>query len=119
MNEKILPVMDEISALLKKHDMVGLIIVGNETHCDWRMDVASSWSCARVESEDEKGLAIRIRAKRADYPTLEAQKRCVEATVGTFVTFGHTMTKLNEQLDTLLIGISKQVDFLGKSTDES
>ena len=119
MNEKILPVLDEISAVLKKHDMMGLIIVGNETHCDWRMEVTASWSCAKVESEDEKGLAIRIRAKRADYPTPEAQKRCVEATVGTFVTFGHAMTKLNEQLDTLLIGVAKQVDFLGKSTDET
>lgn len=27
MNEKILPVLDEISAVLKKHDMMGLIIV--------------------------------------------------------------------------------------------
>lgn len=119
MNPEILPVLDEISAVLKKHDMMGLVIVGNETHCDWRMEVTASWSCARVESEDEKGLAIRIRAKRADYATPEAQKRCVEATVGAFVTFGHTMEKLNEQLDTLLIAISKQVDFLGKSTDET
>ncbi len=119
MNKDILPVLDEISAVLKKHDMVGLIIVGNPTHCDWRMEVAASWSCAWVEKDEQGRECVRIRAKAADYPNKEAQKKTVEATVGTFVTFGHTFKKLDEQLDTLLVAIAGQVAFLGKSTDET
>ncbi len=120
MNKDILPVLDEISALLKRHDMVGLVIVGNETHCDWRIEVAASWSCAWVEKEAATGRdVLRIRAKRTDYRTAEAQKRTVEATVGTFVTFGHTLKGMDEQLDKLLVAIAGQVDFLGKSTDET
>ncbi len=119
MNKDILPVLDEISAVLKKHDMTGLMIVGNKSHCDWRMNVEASWSCARTEMDAQGLIGLRIRSRRAEYPSLEAQKETVERTVGTFVTFGHALAKLNEQIDTLLVAVSKQVDFLGKSTDEN
>lgn len=120
MNPEILPVLDEISAVLKKHDMMGLVIVGNPSHCDWRMEVEASWSCARFEEQpDGKGVGIRVRSKRVDFASKWEQKRCLERTIGTFVTFQHWLKKMDEQLDPLLLAISKQVDFLGKSTDES
>lgn len=119
MNKEILPVLEEISAVLKRHNMVGLVIVGNETHCDWRIEIDASWSCARKETDAQGRECLRIRSKRADYPSKEEQKKTVEATVGTFVTFGHTLTFLGEQLHNLLLAIAGQVDFLGKSTDET
>jgi len=117
-NKDILPVLDEISAVLKKHDMVGLVIVGNATHCDWRMNVEASWSCARFEEQADGNVGIRVRAKREEFPSLGEQKQCVERTIGTFVTFQHWLRKMDEQLDPLLVAISTQVDFLGKSTEE-
>jgi len=119
MNKEIEPALDEIGAVLKKHDMAGLVIIGNATHCDWRMEVSASWSCAQKEPHPNGGDTIRIKAKRADYPSDEAQKKTVERTIGMFVTFDHTLTHLQKNLEKLLIAISGQVNFLGKSTDES
>ncbi len=119
MNKEILPVLDEISAVLKKHDMGGLVMVANQSHVDFRMEISPSWSCARTVMDEEGNLAaIRIRAKREEYPSAEAQKECLEKTIGTFVTFDHTMTVLQEQIKAVLAMVAKQVDFLGKSTRE-
>lgn len=119
MNKDIAPVLDEISALLMKHDMTGLVVVGNQTHCDWRMEVAATWSCTWIEELAGGGYALRIKSKRKDYPSAEAQKLCLEQTVGNLVTFKDTLARLDEQLEKVLVMISKNVDFLGKSTDET
>lgn len=118
MNPKIEPAMTEISAVLKKHNMAGVFVIGNETHCDWKMVIDPTWSCAWIEELDAQQFAVRVRSKRADYPSSEAQEESVTRTVGMFVTFQHSLTKLNEQLDRVLLMISKSVKFDGKSTEE-
>ncbi len=118
MNKDILPVLDEISAILKKHDMVGLFVVGNPTHCDWRMDIEASWSCAKTEADETGRVALRVRSKLADFPSKEAQHKCMEATVGTFVTLSDVNRKLGLTLDEILVMLSKHVDFRGGSRTE-
>lgn len=118
MNKDIQPALDEISAVLKKHDMVGLVVVGNRSHCDWRMEVHASWSCAWLEEDDGGRQLLRVRSKLKDYPSKEAQKECMEATIGTFVTFNDTLIRLGENMEHILVTLAKSVDFIGKSTTE-
>ncbi len=117
MNKEILPVLDEITAVLKKHDMVGLVIVGNKSHCDWRMDIEASWSCAKLE-ETDRGQAIRVRSKRADYPSAEAQHASLEMTVGTFVTISDVLRKLDGNVKEILLMLAKHITFFGRSKTE-
>ena len=118
MNKDILPVLDEISAVLKKHDMAGLVMVSNANHCDWRMEIEASWSCAWLEKDASGFTVLRVRSKLKDYRNKETQKQTLEATVGTFVTFLDSLNILKERVSNILMMISKQVDFLGKSTRE-
>lgn len=117
MNQDIQPVLDEISAMLKKHDMAGLVLVANASHCDYRMVIDPSWSCAWFEQVEDQ-LLLRIRSQRTDYATKEAQKKHLEATIGTFVTFNDVMAELTETNNKILVRIAEDVEFLGRSTRE-
>lgn len=118
MNPELAPVLDEITAVLKKHDMVGMIVIGNRTHTDFRFEIEASWTCSRLEHDSQGNIGIRVRSKLAEYPSAEAQKESLTATVGTFVTFHDTIERLKSNLETLLIAIGRTVQFEGKSTRE-
>lgn len=118
MNAEILPVLDEISAVLKKHDMTGIVIVGNRSHCDWRMEIEATWSCAFIEKDATGQHLLRIRSKRAQYPSREAQHAALETTTGTFVTMSDVIDRVNENLKAVLVMLAKHITFVGKSTTE-
>lgn len=118
MNKEIKPVLDEISAILKKYDMTGIVAVANRTHCDYRMEIEASWSCARFEKDAGGNVLFRVRAKRADFPSAEAHHAALETTVGTFVTYSDILDCLNNNVQSVLVQLSKHVDFIGKSTRE-
>lgn len=124
MNPEILPVLDEISAVLKKHDMMGLVIVANPTHVDFRMEVEASWSCAKMEyttvADGRRAVkGVRIRSKLAEYPSKEAQKETMTTTVGTFVSMTDAMAAMEENILMLLAMLDEAgVKFSGKSTRE-
>lgn len=118
MNKDIAKALDEITAVLKKHDMAGLVLVANPTHVDWRMHISPSWSCARFEEATGGGVMLRVRAKKEDFPTVADQKLCLERTVGTFVTFQDTMRALEGKLDDVLVMLSQHVNFMGRSDTE-
>lgn len=111
MNKDIAPALDEISAILKKHDMAGMVMVANKSHVDWRMHVNTTWSCASFD-----GVELRVRSKLVDYPSREAQKECLESTVGTFVAFHDILERLKENVSTVLVTLSKHIEFNGKTT---
>jgi hypothetical protein len=118
MNKEILPVLEEISAVLKKHDMTGLVIVGNRSHVDWRIEIEASWSCAWLERQPDSSLLLRVRSKRGDYPTQAAQNESLDRTVGTFVSFSDALVRLNENVEQVLVMLSKYMTIEGKSTTE-
>lgn len=117
MNKDILPVLDEISAVLKKHDMMGLIFVANGTHVDFRMEVSASWSVAKLEFH-EGNVLVRIRCTKAEIPDDAERKSKVEKTVGTFVSFDHCLDAMGENIQGLLKRIAQQLPFQGKSIRE-
>jgi hypothetical protein len=117
MNPDLLPVLDEITAVLKKHDVAGVIIVGNKTHTDWRLEVEPSWSCTRIENFEDH-IGVHFRSKRSEYPSREKQVETLRLTVATFLGFGDCLVKLKEQNDAILDVIAHHIDVSHVSKEE-
>lgn len=115
MNKEIAPCLDEIRAVLKKHDMAGLVIVSNPTHTDFTMELDASWNCFKTEHHD-KGVFLRIRSKRDEYPNRETQHAVLQRTVGTVVTIGDVLRRLSGNVEQLLVRLSKSMKIEGVST---
>jgi hypothetical protein len=114
-NKDLEPAIAELRAVLKKHDVTGLIIVGNKTHVDFSMEVEASWSCAKLTHGEDGHAHIRIKALSQDFPNKEDHKEVLENTIGMFVTFNDVMRHLTEGINTILVRASKQVSFSGHS----
>jgi len=65
--------MAEITAVLKKYDMAGAVTVVSKERAMFKY-IFPTWSC--IMPEGERGF--RFRAKRADFPTAEAQHQTME-----------------------------------------
>ena len=74
---KLKEAMAEIKGILKKHDIGAQVTLVSETHAEFFYEISPSWSVAYFEH----GNLLRLRAKRADFKTLEEQKRCVNSTI--------------------------------------
>ncbi len=118
MSKDIAPVLEEIAAVLQKHDMAGLVMVANISHTDWRLEISPSWSCAQVKESDDDGHMLRIRSKKADYVNEEDRIRSLEATISTFNTFIDTMRAVSGQLTQVLTMIGRHIDFTSISVRE-
>lgn len=118
MNKELAPALDEIAAVLKKHDVMGFIILSNATHTDFRMEVETSWTCAKIENNAQGETGIRVRSKRAEYASAEAQKEAIAHTIGSFVTTSDVLRVLQDQLQRMLVVLAKHVEFFGSSTRE-
>lgn len=118
MNPQIQPALEEVAAVLRKHNMAGIVMVANATHCDYQMEISPSWSCAKFETDGKGNVSVRILSKLANYPNKEAQKAALEATIGMFVTFNDVMARLTEQNNKLLVMLGREVQFVGRSTLE-
>lgn len=64
--------MAELVGVLQKYDMAGALTVVSKERAMFRY-VFPTWSCMQI-----KGSELRFRAKRADYPSAEAQRQAVE-----------------------------------------
>lgn len=101
--------LDEIKAVLRKHDLAGLIIITGPAAVpsdlpditSFLCEVSPTWSCARID-ETPQGTAIRIRSLRADYPSLEAQKECMQRTASMIFGFHHQSQRNQEAMMQLL-----------------
>lgn len=66
--------MAEMIGVLKKYDMAGAVTVVDKDRCMFKYQFPT-WTCV-VLGED----SVRLRSKREEYPSLEAQKRAAELT---------------------------------------
>jgi len=64
--------MAEVASILKKYDMAGALTVISKERAMFRY-MFPTWSCISIENDQ-----LRFRAKRADYPSAEAQRQAVE-----------------------------------------
>ena len=64
--------MAEIAAVLDRYDMAGAVTVVDKERAMFKY-VFPTWSCITIN-----GAGVRLRSKRADYPTREAQHQAME-----------------------------------------
>lgn len=67
--------MAEIVGVLKKYDMAGMVTIVDKGRAMFRYQFPT-WSCISIENDQ-----LRVRSKREDYPSLEAQKEAVTLSV--------------------------------------
>ena len=79
---------EEIKAILKRHDITATVCLQSQGHLEFLRVLEATWSCARLEPTPDGG-EIRIRAKRADFESADAQKQMVSDTAGMVFGFHH------------------------------
>jgi hypothetical protein len=99
----------EIQAILEKYDIAGIIHLSSPTHLEYLYFLSPTWSCASME-ETEDGVGIRFKSKLADFPSVEDQKKCAEATIGTFFGFHHLSKEAEERMFHLIKMIGGHYD---------
>lgn len=90
--------IEEIKAVLRKHDAMATIILVSPTHLEWLHHIEASWSVMRYEGP---GL-LRFRSKKEDWPSKDAQDRATEASVHAVTTFFQFGRKLQHEMGQVL-----------------
>lgn len=68
--------MDEIEAILRRHDLGGVAFLVSPSHSHYHYFLSPSWSCAYFTQEGE----LRVKALIADFKTPAQQHKVVEST---------------------------------------
>ena len=87
----------EIERICNQYDIGAVVVLASESHLEFLHKVDPSWSCAQIEHIGTK-VGIRIRSKLEDYPSKDAQKKCMEDTIGMFIGFIDALTFSAEQM---------------------
>jgi hypothetical protein len=101
----------EIEAILKKHDIAGIVMLQSPTHLEYLMEVAPSWSCCWFEDYGEAGKLLRFRAKRADFPSKAAHDKVLKESVGMVMGFIDCCNSMGRNLTTIAGKIAEKVEF--------
>jgi hypothetical protein len=119
MDEKLKAPLAEIRAIIKKHDIGGLIILGSRTHTDFGFELSPSWSCAKLEQDDQGRAGIRFLSKLVDYPSRAEQKKHIEATTGLLMGLLHVLTRNKDDLETVIAALGSRFDISHWDREES
>lgn len=64
--------MEEIKAVLRRHDLLGFINIASKTHSEFLLHMEAPWSVVRIEPPGKDGKSgIRIRAKGTQVGSVE------------------------------------------------
>jgi hypothetical protein len=92
----------EISAILRKHDIAGIVLLESRTHGEWINHITPSWSAARWIEDEGKGEGIHVRCKREDYPSKEAHVEALALTSGMLCAFRDGAQRIVRNMETIL-----------------
>ncbi len=95
----------EVQAVLKKHEMMGIVVIASPTHSSFAMVSDTPWSCCQDVPE-----GFRIRSKRAEFETAEEHQKVTTATIG-------AIGLLRDSVSTLLISLNMLMHRLGKAVE--
>lgn len=107
---KLQTAMDEIRAVLKKHDIGAYVLLASETHMEYLREFSPSWSCVRIEEISPDSWGIRIKALRSEFESLEAQKTCLNNSVGMLFGFADTLKEEIGHLHEVMAMVGKHMD---------
>lgn len=100
----------EIDAILKKHDIAGVVVLTSKTHVEYLMGISPTWSCCTYE-DTPQGKLLRVRAKAVDYPSKEARNEAISDTVGMLMGLSDVMENTVTWLGETCGMIGKQIPF--------
>lgn len=115
---KLQTAMDEIKSVLKKHDIAAYVLLSSETHMEYLREFSPTWSCVRIEEIDADNWGIRIRSQRADFQSLEAQKKCLESSVGMLFGFADVLEKEKKHLAEIIHMVGQYLNVEHMTKDE-
>src|SRR5262245_30336628 len=98
--------MEEIKAILKRYDSAAIVLLSSRRHMEDLLAFETSWSCATL---DQKTGFLRIKAKREDYPSVEAHKQCVEETAGMFLGFADMLKDVDGNLGKIILMLGRHM----------
>ena len=107
---KLKEAMEEVKAILAKHDIAAIVVLASQTHGEHLYHVNPSWSCVKLE-----GDALRIKAQRQDFPDLETQKKCVTESVGMLAVFMDVANIASKNMESMLEVIGQHIEFTNRS----
>lgn len=90
--------MEEIKAILRKHDVAAVVLLSSPKHMEFLYGLTPTWSCAKLEPHPDGGEAIRIRSSRDEYVSEDAQRQCLEYTIGMFMGFFSLLKQAEDQM---------------------
>jgi hypothetical protein len=103
---KIQPAIDEIQAVLARHDLAGVVFVASPTHTQFLLQLDPSWSVIRTEGDN----GIRFRALAADYPSKEAHQHAIEVSTGLLMGFSEAMRRTGAMLDQIVVSLGRKFE---------
>lgn len=98
--------MEEIKAILNNYDIAALVVLHTPGHSEYVMHVNPSYSCATFD-----GDLLRIKAQRADFPTVEAWQEKVANTSNMLALIGETGARISMNI----LDIGERVDKIVKA----
>lgn len=79
--------LERIKKIIIDEDLAALCIVQDQESAAYINRLDTTWSCIRMEKDEEGGVMVRIRSKRTDYPDKATQKKHIEKSCGIIMTF--------------------------------
>lgn len=75
-------IMAEIKAVLDKHDIAGYVVLHEPGFSEYLLSIEPTWSAMCLESNSHgRVIGARVRARRKDFATAEAQRQTIENTL--------------------------------------
>lgn len=109
-NETLMPdpklklAMEEIKAVLNKHDIAGMCFLASPSHTEFLIKLDATWTCFIHE-----GGLLRLRALAKDFPNPAEHKKVIEKSLGVALGFMRTMEHTNQTLAAMVIQASESV----------
>lgn len=108
--------MKEIRAVLKKHDLAAVVIIGSPTHTQFLIEPEASWSVAKFEQGPDGTMGMRIRAKHNDPPELREKLRL---TTGLVMGWIDAIDGVQKALQWMAMELGKKIGIKHVSRDDS
>jgi hypothetical protein len=105
---KLLAAMEEIKAILIKHDIAAIVLLESETHGEWLNHITPSWSAARMIN-DEKGEGIRVTCLAKDYPSKEAHAEALRLTSGMLMGFLDGARRIERNMEAVTMMLAEKI----------
>jgi hypothetical protein len=105
--------MAEVKEVLAKYDIGAIVLLASPTHSEYLYEFSPTWSCAKIE-----GAQLRVKALRADFPSEEAQVKCLKETIGMLAGFADLSAQSLEALTRVLKMLGEHLNIAHQSKHE-